>query len=1112
MAPSPLLRRSPGWENRADSHKRGRSLESGLNLREKEDDLALFSEMHRREREDFLLQSEDDFEDVFSTKLKSFRDSKLEITIPTQGQSSDLLNADGDKNDYDWLLTPPDTPLFPSLDDEPSPSNIVHSGRPRSRSIAISKSPTMEKSNRSNKGSYSPQRLSPSPRSASSTTHGQPSSAPHSSPSPTLRHSASSRKPSPTPPPRFSTPTLRRPSVGSDGTGVSSAMRGTSPIRTSRGNSPSPKVRAWQSNIPGFSMDAPPNLRTSLSDRPASYVRGSSPASRNSRDSTSASARQSLSPTASTSINSLHTRERVRFSVYNKASSGDDDVETMQSIHMGSLERSIPRKAVSGFSNSHPSGFSKKHSKTVHSTSAPKRSFDSATRQMDRKSQQDMFRPLLSSVPSTTFHSGKASSSHRVLMSMNSSFTTSSNASSDQATSGAPDTEESDQYQDDVTSKCGKGHFPDPHDEVFPFDVMEGASEDTGNEPLKGLPSLDKDKGYRRKSHPDSEGVNHREVPVLNALASEALHIGIQSHGYMLLCALCGCMYLPAEVKQSDVNICPECKLQAETSTERTQMLRVSSVQNPLTMMPDGHGLQETVEPFMTLLQQAETVEMTEPHENNVQAKLDSIAEQPSCCLADSPPASVAKESMQMLLRQHSKGQSLSVSGLSDFSYQSGDSHKSVDSSRAKVDFAEGAGISVLLLKRSTSSIGPILQSRNITATAISYEDSSYARDSTASMRSSTDYDNVSASSSTDMILARHAEVLMQRQLSGRRSEMSSKPQSHMSSFSGTSAHAYQALGVSTSTETCEMSVGSMSQISQEHLHESFAASGYAELPDTWTSTPRRTPLENNGSSRAKDNDAREVSSHNFSMLSDGNSPASFPDDVFHGMDEAYRAVNPEISVEGDAIPDNNADQLSEMDIDDYHPSSPTSQTEMTLEDDYQKPSIKIDQDEDVKDSVPVSCDSGFLHGVIVESTVVVEEQASGMTRSLTLEEPTDSILFCRSIIHDLAYEAATIAIEKEKGSIESIEGSRPSVMPSGKTKSDNAETRGRTPSRRSPKSRRAQQRLVETKAEPPPPSCDTEADGNKVVESTTRTVVLQNKVDSTKPPKLESKCNCTIM
>ena len=43
------------------------------------------------------------------------------------------------------LLTPPDTPLFPSLDDEPVPVNLVHSGRTRSRPISISRSSTVSK-------------------------------------------------------------------------------------------------------------------------------------------------------------------------------------------------------------------------------------------------------------------------------------------------------------------------------------------------------------------------------------------------------------------------------------------------------------------------------------------------------------------------------------------------------------------------------------------------------------------------------------------------------------------------------------------------------------------------------------------------------------------------------------------------------------------------------------------------------------------------------------------------------------------------------------------------------------------------------------------------------
>ncbi|KAJ1396995.1 hypothetical protein SESBI_32167, partial [Sesbania bispinosa] len=101
MPPSPALRYSPAREPREDGHKRGRSLESGLLFREKDDDLALFNEMQSRERESFLLQSSDDLEDSFSTKLRHFSDVNLGISIPGRGETSDLLNADGDKNDYD---------------------------------------------------------------------------------------------------------------------------------------------------------------------------------------------------------------------------------------------------------------------------------------------------------------------------------------------------------------------------------------------------------------------------------------------------------------------------------------------------------------------------------------------------------------------------------------------------------------------------------------------------------------------------------------------------------------------------------------------------------------------------------------------------------------------------------------------------------------------------------------------------------------------------------------------------------------------------------------------------------------------------------------------------
>lgn len=238
----------------------------------------------------------------------------------------------------------------------------------------------MEKDYRSGRGKASPHRLSPSPRSGNSTlqSRSRPFSASCSSPPPTMQHPSPARRSSPSPTkqtsgPRSSSPTPRRLSTGSTGASSPSRVRGSSPIKTSQGNSVSPKIKAWQANIPGFSSEVPPNLCTSLADRPASHVRNSSPASRNS----SRYGRQSMSPIASRSVASLHSHDQDQFSRYSKdsvASSGDNDVDLLESIPLSSSERSAPRNL-----GAHPSknatNFSRKPSQNL-SSSAPKRSFD----------------------------------------------------------------------------------------------------------------------------------------------------------------------------------------------------------------------------------------------------------------------------------------------------------------------------------------------------------------------------------------------------------------------------------------------------------------------------------------------------------------------------------------------------------------------------------------------------------------------------------------------------------------------------------------------------------------------------------------------------------------
>lgn len=140
----------------------------------------------------------------------------------------------------------------------------------------------------------------------------------------------------------------------------------------------------------------------------------------------------------------------------------------------------------------------------------------------------------------------------------------------------------------------------------------------------------------------------------------------------------------------------------------------------------------------------------------------------------------------------------------------------------------------------------------------------------------------------------------------------------------------------------------------------------------------------------------------------------------------------------------------------------------------------------------------------------MVECQGGSKARSLTLDEATDTILFCSSIVHDLACQAAAIAMEKE--SSVPLEGSRPTVTILGKSISDRKVPRGRTATKRTSRAQKARQRQAETDAKIL--SNETENDEN-VDKSLPCIVGLPNKVDSMKPPpppKLESKCNCTIM
>ncbi|KAF9677817.1 hypothetical protein SADUNF_Sadunf08G0147200 [Salix dunnii] len=1158
MPPSPALRYSPGREPRADNHKRGRSLEDGLLLKDKDDDLALFNEMQSRERESFLLQSADDFEDTFSSKLRYFSDFKLGVAIPVRGESSELLNIDGEKNDYDWLLTPPDTPLFPSLDDEQPPVNVASRGRPRSQPVSIPRSSTMEKSHRSSRGSASPNRLSPSLGSGNSTfqSNGRPSSAPDSSPTPSQQSATPSHRPSPPPSkastsaPRSSTP--RRMSTGS-------GVRGTSPVRTSRGNSASPKIRAWQSNIPGFSSEAPPNLRTSLADRPASYVRGSSPASKNSKDSGSKFSRRSASP-ASRSVSSSYGHDRDRISSQSKgsvASSGDDDVDSLQSIHVGSLDR-LASKRIGGFPNNRAPAFSKNSTRVFSPCSAPKRSFNSAIRQMDhRKSPQNMFRPLLSSVPSTTLYSGKASSAHSSLTLRKSSATTSINASSDQVTCAAPDTEGSCCCQDDMETESGEVPYPDVLEEDFAFDKADALDKDARHNADDSLHS-------RLHDEPgDSEEFRHHDIEISSAsdtLRVKADFSEVDSLENTKVCSKCGCRYHVIETVEKDVDFCPDCCREEnlvgaaipEALTVADESLPVLSIKISKEYRqsdePDTQVAVPELQPQVTDMK-SQFVDMVDAwisrHEDRVKQSETSHHGQKRFFSQES--------SLTMSLMEGSEHSTTGHPEIrqppADYSLPGGDHqlpHSNIYPS-LKAVVSEGAGISILL-NRSISSKGPVVQGRTLVASTITYDDLSYARDCANSLRSSIGYGSTSASSSNDFSSGRHSETRVQRQLSGRKSDLEnhrydlhSRPQSTSSSFSGTLNDSHQTLGLASSTheENVEVSGGNMKY---DRLEETPVASQRILLASekkeldvshilfTGAEVPEEDLFEQNDSNRKTDISSSDLPHHTVGIHLEENSVVSYEnrEDMSNNAGDVSgvlaSAIPLERSVEGkhnmlntsldklDVATHSRLASISEIEVESNccgngSENDAISTNSRSTINEVQDHPVPAPLDKETTASVLEFSMPDHAGGILEESTIMVNCQGGRKARSLSLEEVTDATLFCSSIVHDLAYQAATIAIEKE--SSEPLEGSWPAVTILGKSAADRKDPRGRPVGKRTSKSQKVRQRRAETDVKHSANKTENDENCN---ESMVRNVGLPNEMDSVKPPKLESKCNCTIM
>ncbi|CAN6565415.1 unnamed protein product [Malus baccata var. baccata] len=314
--------------------------------KEKEEELALFLEMKKREKErnDLLLNSSEEFDAPLGTKPGTspiFNISSSTPAPPRKTGADDFLNSENDKNDYDWLLTPPGTPLFPSLEMESHKTVMSQLGTPKACPTALKSRP---------------------------------------------------------------------------------------------------------SEMPGFSLEAPPNLRTTLPDRPLSATRGrpGAPSSRSSSVEPGPNVRprrQSCSPSRGRAPNGISHASGSSVPAFSRGHSKVND--NVSPVLMGTkmVERVInmrklappkqedkhsPHGNHSGKSASSPdsSGFGR---------SLSKKSLDMAIRHMDiRRSIPGNLRPLMTNIPASSMYSVRSGPARsRTISVSDSPLATSSNASSE---------------------------------------------------------------------------------------------------------------------------------------------------------------------------------------------------------------------------------------------------------------------------------------------------------------------------------------------------------------------------------------------------------------------------------------------------------------------------------------------------------------------------------------------------------------------------------------------------------------------------------------------------------------------------------------------------------
>ncbi|KAK3136405.1 hypothetical protein QOZ80_5BG0433690 [Eleusine coracana subsp. coracana] len=1083
MPASPSSRRSPAQDT---YHKRTNSFGSVLPTKPQDDELMLFSDMQKVERENFLLEPSEDFNESIA-KLSCFPEVKLGVNIPARGESHDMLNVDGDKNDYEWLLTPPETPLFRSLDDAEDQSiTQISRGRSQSKPIHFSRSSTMDNTQRSTRSSASPSRLSPSPRSVARTRPSSSSS--RSSPPPALQPPMPSRRSSTPPASKTLTPPRRSSSI---------PFKGWIPF-------------VFQCSGHGFKSKA------------------------------------------------------------SATSSGEDDLDSMQSIPISYSSSPAVRKSLAVM-KTRTIAASKNLSKSFSPSSAPKRSFDSAVWLMDhRKTPQDRFRPLLSGVPATTFGTGNGTNVHTPMFSHSSSYQINSKADHGATFGSNMDGKHNlgGEWEADDSSRGHEDIFMfDTLDELNEECIHEKSTKYTYNSPvpIKSLESNRQDVDLEASGTPNqslchaanSSQVGNGKIATCTRCGKLFNVMTLDERGFCDECvSKVGNIFMDSieqimeeaekqDVKTANVKPCDAFDppvapnfigYRKEVSLDH-QLVNNEPHTDCLHECPSIHSMGGTAEQ-MVLAQEAKNhAEHLKPHVGDFSLGNSNDIWFPQTNADDGQqiePASVEYGRSRDQMDSHNHGllpcnEPISEVSTSDTSHQPG----STTYTGPKLENTEGTGISVLLLQKSNSNKWPVQDGRAMAATNILCSEPYYARDGVNIMKRSFGRDSSSAASSSDLGSSRQSAVCFERLRSGKRgdfeksqisSTMSRQSIASMSDMSICSSSASLCPQNDVVGDTCfpmdtlESNASRTAVSSKEHddsCKDALSSAMECSSPAQPIFNDDSLDMTTSSFVSEVDGDAM-IENHNTDRMADNDhfstniclSDTELPGDILDCSTLAESCIpktEEDTSAMSQCYTCGGPEQLSdENNVDNIQMQSEVVQVS-NEENGLDDGCMAAISEEDVLVSGTETNITKLPNDE--EPTEAVEAPRKQIQRCFTLEEATDTILFCSSIVHDLAYKAATIALENEQES-ECVEPIRPAVTIVGKSlpKEDSLL---KLPHRRTTNRKVKRKRLEGETTVSESPEKDSTAKDSSPVRSASG---ITRNSDNMKPPKLESKCNCIIM